>query len=169
MIGPVLALASLLLFLGCAARPPAGLAEGTPRAFSHTLTTSASPEAIWALWTEPHTWPQWDPELAGAELVGEWREGARGTLRPTSGPRARVTVTHVAERETTFSTKLPLASLRVTRRWEDAAEGRIRITHEVSFHGLAAGPLASRLGPGFRRALPRAMASLDALARTASP
>ena len=28
--------------------------------FSHTVETSASPEAIWAIWTDVPNWKQWD-------------------------------------------------------------------------------------------------------------
>ncbi|MEM1057227.1 MAG: SRPBCC family protein [Bacteroidota bacterium] len=170
MTAPLLLALSLLLLVGCAARVPeadALVAVGTDRAFSHTLVTTASLEAIWRLWTDPATWPEWDTELDSAALDGPWREGARGRLQPLSGPSASFTVTAVGEHETAFSTPLPLGSLRIVRRWAPADEGRIAITHEVSFGGFSGGLFASRLGPRYRAALPAVMARLDSLARTA--
>ena len=167
----LLALGALAL-VGCAARAPQPAApsgpppaEGTDRHFRHTLLTAAAPESVWALWTDVGTWPDWDTELDSAALDGPWAEGARGRLVPRSGPAARFTVTEVSPRATAFSTRLPLAALRVRRSWAPAGDGRIAITHEVRFAGLLGGAIASRLGPGFRRALPAVMARLDSLAR----
>ena len=171
----VLLAALALVAVGCAARPPEppALADGTDRRFSHTVVTDAAPDAVWRLWTDVSTWPQWDTEVARVEMDAAWAVGARGRLVPASGPSARVRVTEVEPgRATTFETALPLGALRVARRWraagtpgQAAGGGRIAFTHEVSFHGVGGRLLARRLGRRFRAALPQAMARLDSLAR----
>ncbi|MEM6326023.1 MAG: SRPBCC family protein [Bacteroidota bacterium] len=171
MTGSLLVCLSLLLLVGCAARVPEAdtpVAEGTNHAFSHTLVTTASPDEVWRLWTDPDTWPAWDTELDSASLDGPWREGARGRLQPLSGPSSSFSVTAVSERETAFSTRFPLGALRVVRRWEPVSDTQIAITHEVSFVGFSGRIFASRFGPRFRAALPQVMARLDSLARADS-
>ncbi len=164
---------AVLLLVGCAARAPEAaaptpLAEGTDRSFRHTMVTTAPPEAIWRLWTDPASWHEWDTELKSATLDGPWEPGARGRLVPLAGPSARFDVTAVAPRATAYTTNLPMAVLRLRRSWTPLAEGQIAVTHEVEFGGLMGGVFASRLGPGFRRALPPVMARLDSLARAQS-
>lgn len=145
---------------------PQPLAEGTNRAFSHTVATQ-HPEAVWRLWTTPASWGQWDQGLTSASLDGEMRVGAVGEIIPRQGNASRFTVTAFEEgRSYTFETQLPLAILRVQRAFNG---DRSAFTHTVTFEGAAAGPLAAMLGPGFRRALPPTMAALNRLAAEGEP
>jgi hypothetical protein len=41
----------------------------------HSVETSASPEAIWRLWADVPGWPEWNADLARAELEGEFQAG----------------------------------------------------------------------------------------------
>lgn len=169
---PTLALlASSVLAVGCATRPPddpAPVAEGSDRAFAHTVETTATPDAIWEAWTDVAGWPRWDVELESARLDGPFEDGAEGTLAPRSGPSARFRIDEVEPgRAYTLTTRLPLGSLRVHRAWSPIADGRISVTHSVTFSGLGGRLLAGRLGPRFRRALPVALDRLRDLAEDA--
>ena len=53
--------------------------------FSHTLKTSASPESIWAIWTNVEHWSEWDTELVDSRLESAFALGAVGTLTPKAG------------------------------------------------------------------------------------
>jgi uncharacterized protein YndB with AHSA1/START domain len=53
--------------------------------FSHTLKTTATPERIWAIWTDVEHWAQWDTELISADLDGAFVLGAIGRLKPKTG------------------------------------------------------------------------------------
>ena len=53
--------------------------------FSHTLKTSASPERIWAIWTDVDRWSAWDTELSHADLEQPFSLGAVGKLTPKKG------------------------------------------------------------------------------------
>ena len=157
--------------MGCAVRVPEAddeIAEGTDRAFAHTVPTTASPEALWEVWTDVAGWPAWDVELDSAHLDGAFAEGATGRLVPKRGPSARFRIEEVDEGHAyTLVTRLPLGSLRVRRTWA-ATEGGIAVTHAVTFGGVGGRALSGRLGPAFRRALPVAMERLCALAQARS-
>lgn len=139
------------------------LAEGTNRAFSHSLETSASADQIWQLWTEVSTWKDWDQGLQDAELEGTMTIGAKGKIIPLSGPSSRFEVTEFDDGNSyAFVTRMPFARL-IVRRNLVSREPTI-FQHEVSFEGALAGFWASRFGPQFREALPSTMEALSALA-----
>jgi Polyketide cyclase / dehydrase and lipid transport len=151
-----------------AAAPGAPLADGTNRAFSHEVTTTAPPEAVWALWTDASTWKDWDKGLKSAEHDGAMAVGSSGKIIPLDGPAARFTVTAMEPgRSYAFKTGLPLASLTVSREITGTAPTRFR--HSVSFSGPLAGYWSGQFGPGFRAALPPTMDTLAALAEAGAP
>ena len=56
-------------------------------AFRHveTLQTTASPERIWALWSNTATWPTWDPPVEKVVLDGPFRVGTTGHMVMAGG------------------------------------------------------------------------------------
>lgn len=137
--------------------------EGTDRAFSYEVTTMASPDQVWVLWTDVATWKMWDKGLKDAVLSEPMQRGSKGKIIPLSGPSASFTVTDFDPKISyTFVTNLPLAKLTIRRSIVGTSPTRFR--HEVSFSGAMAGTFAKRLGPGFRAALPPAMREIAALA-----
>ncbi len=140
-----------------------GETSGTDRAFSYDVTTTASPDRVWTLWTDVSTWKKWDKGLKDAELAGPMQLGSNGKIIPLSGPSASFQVTEFNPRRSyTFVTNLPLAKLTIRRTIVGTSPTRFR--HEVSFSGMSAGMFAKRLGPGFRAALPPTMREIAALA-----
>ena len=141
------------------------LAEGTNRAFSHSLETSASADQVWQLWTEVSTWKDWDEGLKDAEMDGTMALGSKGRIIPLSGPSSGFEVTEFSDGNAyAFATRLPFARL-IVRRVFVSREPTV-FQHEVSFEGALAGFWASRFGPQFREALPSTMEALSALAET---
>ncbi len=135
------------------------LAAGTNQRFSHTHTTTGTPDAIWGLWTNPASWANWDDGLKSATMTGGFTQGATGKLTPLKGPDASfeiVSLDHGVSYE--FATKMPGARLHVLR--ELTEEEPTTFRHTVWF----AGPLSwlwSRLyGKQFRTALPPTMRKL---------
>lgn len=142
---------------------PTMIAAGTNKAFSHTQTTTAPPDAIWALWTDVSTWKAWDKGLKDAVMKGPMQLGANGTIVSLSGPNPGFKVTEYNDGVSyAFVTNLPLAKLTVRRTLLGTQPTTFR--HDVSFSGLFGGVWASRFGPTFRAALPPTMEALAALA-----
>ena len=136
--------------------------------FYHTTKTTASPERIWQLWTGVANWPSWDTELESAALEGNFTEGAKGTLKAVGSPRSTFIISACKPGSSyTFSTRLPLCQLHVTRRLTPLAAGT-SFTHEVSFTGLLAPLFGRLLGRRYRQVLPQAMENLKQQAEALS-
>lgn len=137
------------------------IAPGTNRDFSFTVMTG-NPDGVWALWTDPATWGDWDKGLKSAAMTGQMRPGSTGTITPLSGPQSQFrVVTFDLKKSYAFETRLPLAVLRVARSFN---ADRTAFTHRVTFSGLMGFAFASMFGPGFRKALPPTMQKLNTLA-----
>ena len=48
--------------------------------YEQTVTTTASPAEVWALWSDVGTWHLWDPAVQRVALEGHFSEGAAGTM-----------------------------------------------------------------------------------------
>lgn len=74
-------------------------------------TTHAAP-TVFSLWADPTTWPQWDSEVRAVTFHGSAIPGARGRMRPASGPSATFTVTAFEPHQVfTNASSLPGATL----------------------------------------------------------
>jgi len=132
--------------------------------FWHTEKTTASPEAIWRVWTDVPQWKQWDTGLKEATLQGEFVEGVSGTLIPDKGPKSKFTITLVLEgRQYTFQTNIPFGKLIITRSLE-VKNGETFFTHEVAFAGLFKKIFGKTLGAKYRKMLPEVMQKVKAIA-----
>ena len=165
----VSAIATLAASTDALAQAPV-IAAGTNQAFYHEATTSAPPSAVWAVWTDVAGWGRWDKGLKSASLVGPFVTGARGTLTPLSGSKARFVVREVRQGISyRFTTALPLASLSVTRTILSSGQNAPTVfRHDVRFDGLLGGFWAKRYGPGFRAALPPTMEAITTLAQASA-
>ena len=140
-----------------------------PWTFEHTEYTAASPESIWAQWSDVTSWPVWDRGVEHVSMEGPFIAGTRGTLKPTGGPRARFELTDVRPAEGFVDvTSLPLARMR----FEHSAvrePGRTRVTHRVTISGPAT-PLFSRvIGRGIAKGLPETVKTLACVAAGRDP
>ncbi|NEQ46569.1 MAG: polyketide cyclase [Leptolyngbya sp. SIOISBB] len=134
--------------------------------FRHTVETFATPEKIWAIWTDVEHWPRWDTELQEAFLNGPFELGAMGKLTPKRG---RVSTFRISQfnlgTSYTFTVRLPLCTLNVHRYLVSRA-GTTYFTHEVSFRGLLAFIFGLFLGRQFKAALPDVMNRVKRIAET---
>jgi hypothetical protein len=132
--------------------------------FKHTVKTSASPERIWAIWTDVEHWSEWDTELHNSALDGLFRLGAIGKLTPKTG---RVSTFEISQfslgKSYTFTVKLPLCKLNVHRYLRSESDG-VYFTHEVSFNGVLAIGFGLLLGRKFQAELPSVMENIKRIA-----
>ncbi len=136
--------------------------------FSHTLTTTATPEQIWAVWIAVDRWHEWDTELESASLAGAFALNAQGTLKPKSAPASAFNISQLDPGISyTFTTQLPFCKLHVHRFLTSSTFG-VSFTHEVSFTGLLAPVFGLLLGQQFRAVLPSVMENLRQQAESSS-
>lgn len=126
--------------------------------------TRAGTAAVWRLWSDVEGWRRWDEEVEWSRLDGPFEEGARGILKPRSGPKASFVATEVRQGHAfTSRTRLPLTSMDFFHEME-SIDGGTRIVHGVKISGPLSPIFARLLGPGFERGLPKAVQNLARLA-----
>ncbi len=128
--------------------------------FEHTERTPASPQSVWALWSDVTSWPVWDEGVEWVTLDGSFADGTTGTLKPAGGPKVRFQLTEVRPAEG-FSdvTRLPLCRMC----FEHAAvrEGDLtRVTHRVTITGPATPVFSRVIGRGIAKGLPETVRTL---------
>jgi polyketide cyclase/dehydrase/lipid transport protein len=127
----------------------------------HSHKTTADRDAVWALWSDVATWPEWDSGLDDVTIDGPFAPGTTGRLKPSGGPAVRFTVTETRPGEG-FSdvTRLPLARMRFDHRLAESGDGHTLIEQRVTITGPLT-PLWSRvIGRGIARDLPDTLRAL---------
>ena len=133
-----------------------------------TITTTATAEQVWALWSKPHEWHRWDDGIEWVTLNGPFASGTEGMLKPTGGPKVKFVILD-AQPDQGFKDRsfLPLTQLDFIHSYlPDASPDRGgRITHRVEMRGWLT-PLFSRvIGRDIQKALPDTLAKLAKLAQ----
>ena len=128
--------------------------------YEHSVTTTASPAEVWALWSDVGSWHCWDPAVARVALEGHFAEGAAGTMCLTGGVEAPF-VLEIVEPRARFLDRLTIGDL------------VIRIDHEVSkadggasvrVRTTVGGDGAGDVGPMVTGDTPKALEALVGLA-----
>jgi hypothetical protein len=128
--------------------------------YERTVTTTASPADVWAVWSDIGTWHQWDPAIETVALEGHFAEGAAGTMGLKGGIETPF-VLEIVEPGARFLDKLTIGDL------------IIRIDHEVTLADGGAevtvrtvvdGPGADDIGPMVTGDTPVALEALTRMA-----
>ena len=131
--------------------------------YTHTVETDVPARAIWALYEDVSTWPEWD---AQAELVtrdGPFAAGSTGTMKFTGQDPLPYRLTLVEPlREFVDETPVGDIVVRVSHLLEPAGPG-LRITYAVQIDGPK--EQAEMIGPMITGDFPQTMASLIEAAR----
>lgn len=78
--------------------------------------TTASPEFLWACWTDVRNWSDWDPWVESAALEGSFKVGASGRVVEKSGYHTTFTVIAAdAPRYLEFAVHLPGVQVHMSR------------------------------------------------------
>lgn len=131
--------------------------EPTPD-FRHveTLRTTASPERVFALWSDTSTWATWDPPVERVVLDGPFRVGTSGTMVMAGGiemPFELVEVTPDARYLDVL--RMGELEIRIDHVVETDGDGSlITVTTEIT------GPGAEGVGPMVTADAPKALAAL---------
>jgi hypothetical protein len=128
----------------------------------HVQVSSHTPGAIYQLWSAPHSWPLWDSDVTEVRLADEPVVGAKGWMRPSSGPATTFKITAMRpDRLVTTTSRMPGATLSFEHVIESAPEGS-RITVTISVDGPLSAFWSTVLRRNFGDAAPRNIAGLVA-------
>ena len=132
--------------------------------YSRTVTTTASPQSVWALWSDTTTWPDWDPAVEAVALDGGFVAGATGTMTLGGGIEVPVTL-EVVEDGARYLDRLDMGELviRIDHVVVPASSGDSEITVSTTIEGPGAddiGPMVTHDAPiALQRLVERAEAT----------
>ncbi|HEY0493833.1 MAG TPA: SRPBCC family protein, partial [Candidatus Dormibacteraeota bacterium] len=53
-----------------------------------SVETKASPQAVWTIWSDTSTWPEWNPDVQSMVLNGPFASKTTGTMTNKQGAHA---------------------------------------------------------------------------------
>jgi hypothetical protein len=131
--------------------------------YEHSLVSDATPDAIYALYSDVSTWPAWDQAIAAMTIDGPFAAGTAGTLTLGNGQTFPYTIVEaIAGRGFADETPIPDGLIRFEHALEPLANGGTRITQRV----IVQGPAADAIGAAICAGTPAAVAALSAQAAT---
>lgn len=132
--------------------------------FEHTVTTTASPADVWALWSDVGSWHRWDPAVEQVALEGHFGEGAAGTIVFGNGVEAPF-VLEIVEPNARYLDRLSFGELviRIDHQVKATDAGS-----EITVRTTVEGPGAQDIGPTVVEDTPRALEALTEMAENKS-
>jgi hypothetical protein len=129
--------------------------------WTHTTSSSATPDQVWPLYAQVSRWLDWDAGLVDVTLQGDFAVGSSGTLTVEGQPPLTYVLTAVDEhRRFTDVTEIPGVATLTFDHLIEATDAGSSITHTVRIEG----PAADDLGPMVTSDTPEAMERLAELA-----
>jgi uncharacterized protein YndB with AHSA1/START domain len=130
-------------------------------ATEHDVETSASPEAIWGLWSDVEAWPEWNGDIERIEISGPFEEGSTITMTPSGQEPVELHIVEASEPEL-FVDEADLGEVvvRTTHRVDRLDGDRSRITYRMEITGPAADSVGPELGPQISGDFPEVLAAL---------
>jgi hypothetical protein len=106
--------------------------------------TTATPDQVWKLWSDPSTWPEWNPDVLSVSLDGPFAPGTTGQMRTRAGGQHRIRLDSVDPGRAFQLTAAAMPLSPFSFRCEVAPSGSgSRISQGVTING----PLAFLLSP----------------------
>ena len=131
--------------------------------FTARQQVSASPQAVWAVWSHPDRFPDWDPREVRTVLHGPFTAGSTIESKQKGNPGGTATITSVdAGRRWALSSPLPGGALVIDHLLEPAEGGGTVVAKRYDVTGPLSLLFRAWYGPRVRRALPATFAALEA-------
>lgn len=124
------------------------------------IKIKATAATIFKQYMDVAHWSAWDKDVVESSLDGDFKQGVQGSLKPSSGPKAKFTLTEVSTNKSfTDETKLPLCRMIFSHTLEESVEETL-VTHRVSFKGLSSFFFSYLIGTSIKKGLPTALIGL---------
>jgi uncharacterized protein YndB with AHSA1/START domain len=129
--------------------------------FECEATFEAEPDAVWKVWTDVASWPEWDISKEVAQLDGPFEPGARGWAKQRGHLGGSFTITAVDPgRRWVTECPVPLGKVVFDHVLQPADAGRVRVAKRAEVQG-GSGPLLRLLAPKMRRDTAASFAALQ--------
>ena len=130
-----------------------------------SIETTASPEAIWRLWSDVAGWPEWNADIEHIEISGPFAAGSTISMTPVGQDPVELRIAEAVKPDL-FVDGAEVANVvvRTVHRVERLDGDRNRIVYRMEINGPAADDVSPELGPQISADFP---ATLAALARQA--
>jgi Polyketide cyclase / dehydrase and lipid transport len=113
-----------------------------------SIETTASPEAIWRLWSEVATWPDWNGDIARIGISGPFAVGSTISMTPIGEETVELRIAEVSEPELFVDeADLGNAVVRTVHRIDPLGDGRRRVSYRMEITGPAAEEIGPHVGP----------------------
>jgi hypothetical protein len=127
----------------------------------HSTETTASPEAIWRLWSDVGGWREWIADIERIELSGPFATGSSITMTPQGQDPVELRIAEAVEPEL-FVDEADLGDLvvRTVHRVERLEGERNRVVYRMEITGPAADSVGPELGPQISGDFPETLSAL---------
>lgn len=120
-----------------------------------SVETSASPAAVWKIWSDTSTWPEWNPDVQSMTLDGPFAAGTTGTMKTKQGTR-QVQLTEVVPGRSfrLETTVIPLTRFAFECQVVASAAGKTTISQAIRVGGPLGGVVGGMMGPQIANTFP---------------
>jgi hypothetical protein len=130
-------------------------------ATEHSIETTASREAIWGLWSDVATWPDWNHDIERIAISGPFAVGSTISMTPRGQDTVELRIAETSEPDL-FVDEADLGDVvvRTVHRIDPLAGDRSRVTYRMEITGPAADTVGPRLGPEISSDFPETLSGL---------
>jgi uncharacterized protein YndB with AHSA1/START domain len=130
-------------------------------ATEHGIETAASPEAIWRLWSDVASWPEWNADIEQISMSGPFAAGSTIAMTPAGQDPVELRIAEAVEPER-FIDEADLGDVvvRTIHQIERLEGDRSRVTYRMEITGPAAETVGPELGPQISADFPEVLAAL---------
>ena len=126
-----------------------------------SIETTASPEAIWRLWSDVADWPEWNADIEHIVISGPFAPGSTITMTPAGQDPVELRISDAAEPQS-FVDEADLGDVvvRTIHSVERLEGGRNGVTYRMEISGPAADSVGPELGPQISGDFPETLGAL---------
>jgi hypothetical protein len=127
----------------------------------HSIETTASPEAIWRLWSDVTSWPDWNADIERIEISGPFRVGSTISMTPIGQDTVELRLAEVSQPHL-FVDEADLGDVivRTFHRIDPVEDDLCRITYRMEITGPTGDEVGPKLGPEISSDFPETLARL---------
>lgn len=129
--------------------------------FEEVIEINAPVEKVYSLYSDVESWSAWDPDVKRSSIEGAFVTGAKGTLTPTKGPKAKITFVQIVPNQSfTVESKLPLSTMCFEHEITASDLNIVSVVHRVKFTGFLAPVFGRLIGSQIKKGLPNTLLGL---------